>query len=144
MRRMLPGLLGISFLLSMLVGTPLAAQESTPKSEEHKAATKKPLPPPWRAARGVDITKVPRINEKEPEFAIVRMRDAEYKKFQENPKDWVNDHHIFKAKVREMKPLGTAKSEKDPPPEETYWYVLMSHWPGSVAVYTTYSAAEPS
>ena len=49
----------------------------------------------------------------------------------------------FKFNVREMKAYGTAKPEKDPPPEETYWCVLISHWPGSTAVYTTYSATEP-
>ncbi|HKN34987.1 MAG TPA: hypothetical protein VJX16_17230 [Terriglobales bacterium] len=137
--------LSLAVLLSLLIGIPVRAQEGTPKSDQHKMSAKKRIPRPWRTKDGFQIANVPRISEdKETEFAIVRLSDAEYKKFQENPKDWVNDHHIFKAKVREMKALGTAKSEKDPPPDETYWYVVIGHWPGSTAVYTTYSATEPS
>ena len=136
--------MGLAVLFSPLISLPALAQESTPKSDQHKMTAKKPLPPPWRRKDGFEIVKVPRLTKEESEFAIVRLSDAEYKKFQENPKAWVNDHHVFKYDVREMKPYGTANPKKDPPPDQTYWYVVISHWPGSVAVYTTYSATEPS
>jgi hypothetical protein len=134
----------LTVLFSLLISMPVLAQESTSKSDKQEMTAKKRIPPPWKMKDGLRIAKLPRLNEKEPEFAIVRLNDAEYKKFQENPKDWVNVHHIFKFNVREMKSYGTAKPEKDPPPDETYWYVVISHWPGSRAVYTTYSATEPS
>ena len=124
-------------LFVLLTSLPVLAQESTPKSEQHKTAAKKPAPP-WKL-----IKKVPRID-KEAEFAIVRMNDAEYKKFQQSPKDWIDDHHIFSAKVKRMKPPAMVAPEKDPPPEETYWYVILAHWPGSTCSYITYPAAEPS
>ena len=131
-------------LFSLLISLPVLAQEGSPKSGEQKITAKKRIPPPWKMQDGFQISKLPRVTDKEAEFAIVRLSDAEYKKFQESPKDWVNDHHIFKFNVREMKPYGTANPKKDPPPDQTYWYVVISHWPGSVAVYTTYSATEPS
>src|SRR5438477_9009876 len=85
--------LSLAVLLSLLIGIPVRAQEGTPKSDQHKMSAKKRIPRPWRTKDGFQIANVPRISEdKETEFAIVRLSDAEYKKFQENPKDWVNDH----------------------------------------------------
>ena len=80
---------------SLLISMSILAQEGTPKSDQYKMTAKKRIPPPWKMTDGLEIAKLPRVSDKEPEFAIVRLSDIEYKKFRESPKDWVNGHHIL-------------------------------------------------
>lgn len=115
------------------------AQENT-KSEVPKTSEKRPHI--WTdLGKGIKVARIQSLAYgKEPEFAILRLEETEFKKFQENPKEWVNDkrHHIFRNDVNEMKPCAPAQTQKDPPSDADYFYVLISHWPGSRASYVTY------
>jgi hypothetical protein len=141
MRRMFPGLLSITFLLSMLVSMPVVGQTSAPKSDEHKATARKPLPPPWKIVKGLKIAKVPPATDQEPEFAIMRLSANEYKEFKENPKEFVNKHHLFSHDVKVLDSCPEAQPPKGDPPTDGSYYIMMPHWPGSTAMCTAYPSS---
>lgn len=77
----------------------------------------------------------------DPEIAILQLSEQEYQALHENPKDFVNSHHVFEQQVREMimqSPAPGATSGAVPRGSASNngatWLVLVRHRPDSSAV----------
>ena len=134
----------VAVLMSLAVSVPVSAQEAAKNETDQSSVKKSSKPRSWtERGKGIRVTYISSFKpDSEPEFAILRLAAAEYKEFQENPKDWVNDHHIFKAQVRHLESCSATKPQKDPPGDEPFWYIMLPHYPSSNAMCVSYPAEE--
>jgi hypothetical protein len=78
----------------------------------------------------------------DPEIAILQLSEQEYAALHKNPKDFVNNNHVFEQPVREMVMQSpapnamrvTAPAAVDSAATGTTWLVLVRHRPDSSAV----------
>jgi hypothetical protein len=77
----------------------------------------------------------------DPEIAILQLSEQEYAALHKNPKDFVNNNHVFEQPVREMvmqSPAPNAMRVAAPAAGDsatgTTWLVLVRHRPDSSAV----------
>jgi hypothetical protein len=76
---------------------------------------------------------------KEPEVAILRMPDSEYKTFASNAKAYLDNNHILSAPANGVQ----ATAEACQPPYTTChpgdpWTVIVSHTPNSTVIYMAF------
>ena len=131
-------------LALLVVRVPVRAQEA--------AQEKKPAPVPittkaaktWeKLANGVWEAKIPRFpydkkEEYKPEFAVIRLTPERYEEFKKDRKAFVNKHKIFgKVEVKKQDLFYEATPKKDDP-EDSYWYLVVVHWPSSTAAIASY------
>jgi hypothetical protein len=119
------GLLVLSLLLTGASAFP-SAQEAKPSQQEKQPVWTQIAPGQWRTELGTD----------EPDLAVLRLSDQEYKEFFKDPKEYFNSHHIFPKKVNKAEAAGD-----DPPPTGAGWIVMATHTPYSTATYVIWPAA---
>ena len=127
----------VACVLSLVVPEVALAQESTKGSAHAGPDTSDKLKPWVRIDDGVRVTRVPRPNEKDPEFAILQLSEAKYDQFQKDPREFVNKYRIFKKQVNSLLKFGEEASPKPPQGADPDQYVIIAHWPTSNALYTT-------
>lgn len=119
------GLLVFSLLLIGASGF-LVAQEQTKRAQKEKSPTWTEVAPGvWRTELGTD----------EPDIAVLRLSDQEYKEFFKDPKKYFNSHHVFPKEVNKAEGAGD-----DPPPTGAGWIVVATHVPYSTATYVSWPA----
>ena len=133
----------VIWLALLAVSVPVGAQEA--------AQEKKPAPAPmtskttkiWqRVANGVWEAKVPRFpydkkEEYKPEFAVIRLSPERYEEFKKDRKEFVNKYKIFDKEVKKQDLFYEAKPKQEDP-DDSYWYLVVAHWPSSTAAITSY------
>ena len=131
-------------LALLAVSVPVRAQEA--------AQEKKPAPAPmttkatkiWeKVADGVWEAKVPRFpydkkEEYKPEFAVIRLSPERYEEFKKDRKEFVNKHKIFGKVEVKKQDLFYETTPKKEDPDDSYWYLVVVHWPSSTAAITSY------
>jgi hypothetical protein len=135
-------LLGLSLLV--------IAQES---AQQDKAApsttTEKSKHTIWKpVADGIWKAYIPRFSDKEepskPEFAVLRLTSSTFAEFQKDHERFLNKNKIFHKDVNKVVQYSEAKPKKEDPPE-SYYYVMLAHWPGSSVAAVVYQGwSEPS
>jgi hypothetical protein len=143
MGRVKSEIVSVICLALLAVSVPLRAQET--------AQEKKPAPAPittkaaktWeKLANGVWEAKVPRFpydkkEEYKPEFAVIRLSPERYEEFKKDRKEFVNKHKIFDKEVKKQD-LFYEATPKQEDPEDSYWYLVVVHWPSSTAAISSY------
>jgi hypothetical protein len=136
-------IVSVIWLALLAASLPVGAQEA--------AQEKKPAPPPmttkatkiWeKLANGVWEAKVPRFpydkkEEYKPEFAVIRLSPERYEEFKKDRKEFVNKHKIFDKEVKKQE-LFSETTPKKEDPDDSYWYLVVAHWPSSTAAITSY------
>ena len=143
MGRVKSEIVSVIWLLLLAVSMPVGAQEA--------AQEKKPAPVPmttkatkiWeKLANGVWEAKVPRFpydkkEEYKPEFAVIRLSPERYEEFKKDRKEFVNKYKIFDKEVKKQDLFYEAKPKQEDP-DDSYWYLVVAHWPSSTAAITSY------
>jgi hypothetical protein len=143
MGRVKSEIVSVIWLALLAVSVPMGAQEA--------AQEKKPAPAPmttkatkiWeKLANGVSEAKVPRFpydkkEEYKPEFAVIRLSPERYEEFKKDRKEFVNKHKIFDKEVKKQD-LFYEATPKQEDPEDSYWYLVVVHWPSSTAAISSY------
>jgi hypothetical protein len=144
MGRVKSEIVSVICLALLAVSVPLRAQEA--------AQEKKPAPAPittkaaktWeKLANGVWEAKVPRFpydkkEEYKPEFAVIRLSPERYEEFKKDRKEFVNKHKIFGKVEVKKQDLFYEATPKQEDPEDSYWYLVVVHWPSSTAAISSY------
>lgn len=118
---------------------------------QEAAQEKKPAPPPmttkttkiWeKVADGVWEAKVPRFpydkkEEYKQEFAVIRLTPERYEEFKKDRKEFVNKHKVFDKEVKKQD-LFYETTPKKEDPDNSYYYLVVVHWPSSTAAITSY------
>lgn len=125
MKRIAIGSALVLCLLLMLASGFLPAQEAKPSQQEKQPVWTKIATGQWRTELGTD----------EPDIAVLRLSDEEYKEFFKDPKEYFNSHHTFPKKVNKAEAAG-----EDPPPTGAGWIVVATHTPYSTATYVSWPA----
>jgi hypothetical protein len=118
----------VSCLLFLLAGgsgfAQKAEQKAAPKAEE-----KKPPAHTWiKLAEGIQVLRVQNPSGvKWPEIEALQLSEAEYAKFEANPTDYVNDHHIFAKDVNEVFIGHVPRYEKPKPKGSDDMMVVLMH-----------------
>jgi hypothetical protein len=126
MRRIAAVCLFVFSLLLACAGGFLSArdrQQSKPSTPKKEPTWTQIAPDQWRTE----------LDTGEPDIAVLRLSDAEYKEFFKAPKDYFNDHHVFPKKVNKAEAAG-----EDPPPTATGWIVVGVHTPYSTVSYVAW------
>jgi hypothetical protein len=120
----------VSCLLFLLAGGSGFAQKAEQKAAP-KAAEKKPSAPKWtKLADDVQVLRLWNTTGPEsPQIAILRLSEAEYAKFEANPKDYVNDHHIYPKDVNDVFIGHMPRYEKPKAKGDDDMIVTMMHHP---------------
>lgn len=143
MGRVKRAIVGVISLALLAVSVPVRAQEA--------AQEKKPAPAPmttkasriWKkVADGVWKAQVPRFpydkeEEYKPEFAVIRLTSEKYEEFKKDRKEFVNKHKVFDKEVKKQD-LFSETTPKKEDPDNSYWYLVVVHWPSSTAAIASY------
>jgi hypothetical protein len=126
MKRIVLGSTVFLSLLFVLASGLLLAQEETKRAQQEKPPTWTQVTPGiWRTELGTG----------EPDIAVLRLSDEEYKEFFKDPKQYFNSHHVFPKPVNKAEESG-----EDPPPTGAGWIVVATHNPYSTATYVSWPA----
>jgi hypothetical protein len=134
---------GLVCLLSLVLSVPLLGQQSAAKPSSSGDSSSSKITAWLEKAPGVKVTTVPRPQDGQPEFAILQLKADAYKEFQKDPKEFLNKLKIFSKPIYKVSTCPRAASKTDPAPDETYYYVVITHWPTSDAAYQVYEGWSP-
>lgn len=123
MKRIATGTLLFLSLLLMRASGFLSAQEAKPSAPAKQPAWTQIASGLWRTELGPG----------EPDIAVLRLSDDEYKEFFKDPKGYFNTHHVFPKNVNKAKAAGD-----DPPPTQSGWIVVAIHTPYSTSHYVSW------
>jgi len=120
--------LGTLLVLALLLtpgSGPSSAQEMAKNKAEEKPEWKSVSPGVWKTDLG----------EGQPEIAILRLSDDDYKELVKNPKSFLDSRHVFRHKLNKAEAVGD-----DPPPTGGGWIVIATHTPNSTSSYVAWPA----
>lgn len=144
MGRLKSAVLGVTSVTLLGIALPTLAQEAAQQSNPAPSTTSKTMSRgPWKkVADGVWKAHIARFYDKKegkekPEFAVIRLTAANYAEFQKDHKKFLNDHKIFERDVNKQDTC-TATEPQQQKTEDAYWYLVVSHWPGSSALCVAY------
>jgi hypothetical protein len=135
-------MIGIGLAL-LGVCVPVHAQEAAQEKKPASAPAKTKATKIWqRVADGVWEAKIPSFpydkkEEYKPEFAVIRLTPERYEEFKKDRKEFVNKHKIFDKEVKKQD-LFSETTPKKEDPDDSYWYLVVVHWPSSTAAITSY------
>jgi hypothetical protein len=98
----------------------------------------------WKkVADGIWEAEVPRFPEDKkeqvkPEFAVLRLSEAQYGEFEKDRVGFLNRHKIFARPVNKQEVCSAAKPQKEKPEDAGFWYLVLTHWPSSTAACQAY------
>lgn len=87
---------------------------------------------PWKMLKnGVQVLEVWKLkgSPEWPQVAVLRMPEAEFKRFEANPKDYVNEQNVFPVAVNSV----SIRDNCCPPPKDGERMVVLMHCPGSAS-----------
>ena len=102
------------------------------------------MPQAWKkVADGIWEAEVPGFSEDrkedvKPEFAVLRLSEAQYDEFEKDHVGFLNRHKIFARPVNKQEVCSAAKPQKEKPEEAGFWYLVFTHWPSSTAACQAY------
>ena len=73
-----------------------------------------------------------------PEFAVLRLSEAQYDAFAKDRVGFLNQHKIFARPVNKQEVCSAAKPQQEKPEEAGFWYLVLAHWPSSTAACQAY------
>jgi hypothetical protein len=135
----------VCFSVLVLTVTSLAQQAAGKEGSSYESSSAKTHP--WiEGPPGVMFVVVPQPEKNEPEFVILQLKPDAYKEFLKDKEKFLNrlqEHFKIVSKpIRKLSTCPLPESKDDPPPDKTYHYVVITHWPTSDAAYQVYEGWE--
>ena len=143
MGRVKRAIVSVISLALLAVSVPVRAQEAAQEKKPAPASMTTKATKIWvKVADGVWEAKVPRFpydkkEEYKPEFAVLRLTPEKYEEFKKDRKEFVNKHKVFDVDIKKQD-LFSETTPKKEDPDNSYWYLVVVHWPSSTTAITSY------
>ena len=143
MGRVKSEIVSVIWLALLAVSMPVGAQEAAQEKKPASAPMTTKATRIWKkVADGVWKAQIPRFpddkkEEYKPEFAVIRLTPERYEVFKKDRKEFVNKHKIFGKEVKKQDLFYEATPKKEDP-DDSYWYLVIVHWPSSTAAISSY------